>query len=70
MVGFAVGMFLLLAFRANQAYDRFWEGRKMWGRAREVCRDFARLVCNHVECTSADDIADRRRAVDYLKYFP
>lgn len=28
--GLGVGMFLLLAFRANQAYDRFWEGRKVW----------------------------------------
>ncbi|CAB9509079.1 UPF0187 protein [Seminavis robusta] len=64
--GFAVGMFLLLAFRANQAYDRFWEGRKMWGRTREVCRDYARLVCNHVDCETEDDLADRRRVVDFL----
>ena len=30
--GFSLGLFLLLSFRANQAYDRFWEGRKVWGR--------------------------------------
>ena len=30
--GFSLGLFLLLSFRANQGYDRFWEGRKMWGR--------------------------------------
>jgi len=22
---------LLLAFRTNSAYDRWWEGRKLWG---------------------------------------
>lgn len=49
LTGFAVGLFLLLAFRANQAYDRFWEGRKNWGRMREVSRDFTRLVCAHVQ---------------------
>lgn len=69
LVGFAVGMFLLLAFRANQAYDRWWEGRKVWGRTREVCRDYARLVCNHIECNGRSDAEDRRRAVDYLTAF-
>ena len=29
--GFSFGLFLLLSFRANQAYNRFWEGRKAWG---------------------------------------
>ncbi|CAB9515162.1 UPF0187 protein YneE [Seminavis robusta] len=69
LVGFAVGMFLLLAFRANQAYDRWWEGRKVWGRTREVCRDFSRLVCNHVDCHTASDKADRRRAINFLTAF-
>ena len=25
------GLFLLLSFRANQSYNRFWEARKAWG---------------------------------------
>src|SRR5688572_5198757 len=29
LVGAAIG--LLLAFRTNSSYDRFWEGRKQWG---------------------------------------
>ena len=60
--GFAVGLFLLLAFRANQAYDRFWEGRKNWGRLREVCRDFARLVCSHV-VVETGKLQESRRVV-------
>ena len=30
VVGAAIGIFA--SFRANQAYDRWWEGRKLWGR--------------------------------------
>lgn len=30
IVGAAIGIFA--SFRANQAYDRWWEGRKLWGR--------------------------------------
>lgn len=69
LTGFSVGMFLLLAFRANQSYDRWWEGRRVWGRTREACRDFARLVCHHVNldpATLAEGKADRKRAIDYV----
>ncbi len=30
LVGIALG--LLLVFRTNSSYDRFWEGREIWGR--------------------------------------
>ena len=29
LIGFVIS--LLLVFRTNSAYDRWWEGRKMWG---------------------------------------
>ena len=29
LIGFALSM--LLVFRTNTAYDRWWEGRKLWG---------------------------------------
>ena len=29
MLGFVIS--LLLAYRINSAYDRWWEGRKLWG---------------------------------------
>jgi hypothetical protein len=69
LTGFTVGMFLLLAFRANQAYDRFWEGRKSWGRMREVARDYTRLVCTYVIIESNDDLEDRRRAIAFVTAF-
>ncbi len=35
---------LLLVFRTNTAYDRFWEGRKMWGTLVNTVRNFSRQV--------------------------
>jgi ion channel-forming bestrophin family protein len=35
---------LLLVFRTNTAYDRFWEGRRMWGVVTNSCRSLARQV--------------------------
>jgi putative membrane protein len=39
VVGAAIGIFT--SFRANQAYDRWWEGRKLWGRMINSSRHFA-----------------------------
>jgi ion channel-forming bestrophin family protein len=35
---------LLLVFRTNTAYDRYWEGRKLWGTISTYCRSIARVV--------------------------
>jgi len=40
VAGTALG--LLLVFRTNSAYDRFWEGRKKWGMIINRTRDLAR----------------------------
>jgi putative membrane protein len=39
MLGFVIS--LLLVFRTNTAYDRWWEGRKMWGSLVNNSRNFA-----------------------------
>lgn len=39
MLGFVIS--LLLVFRTNTAYDRWWEGRKMWGGLVNNSRNFA-----------------------------
>ena len=41
LVGFALG--LLLVFRTNASYDRFWEGRKLWGAIVNESRNLVRL---------------------------
>ena len=42
LVGFALGIFL--GFRNNAAYDRWWEGRKLWGSLVNTTRSFARQI--------------------------
>jgi len=39
LLGFALS--LLLVFRTNTAYDRWWEGRKLWGSLVNVSRNLA-----------------------------
>ncbi|KAF9125767.1 hypothetical protein BGW39_007170 [Mortierella sp. 14UC] len=35
---------LILAFRTNTAYDRFWEGRKLWASLDVQMRNFSRMI--------------------------
>lgn len=39
LLGIVLGLFLV--FRTNSAYDRWWEGRKLWGRMVNSTRNFA-----------------------------
>src|SRR5204863_8704199 len=39
LLGFAISM--LLVFRTNTAYDRWWEGRKLWGALTNNSRNLA-----------------------------
>ncbi|MBX2963602.1 MAG: hypothetical protein KF687_13910 [Cyclobacteriaceae bacterium] len=39
LLGIVLGLFLV--FRINSAYDRWWEGRKMWGNLVNSTRNFA-----------------------------
>lgn len=40
---------LLLAFRSNQAYDRWWEARIIWGAITNDSRTFSRQILSFVE---------------------
>lgn len=42
MIGVALG--LLLVFRTNASYDRYWEGRKLLGSMVNRCRDLVRQI--------------------------
>jgi putative membrane protein len=46
IVGVALG--LLLVFRTNASYDRFWEGRKLIGGIVNRTRNLARQACVHI----------------------
>jgi len=48
---------LLLVFRTNTAYDRFWEGRKQWG---TLVNDSRNLAVMMDVLIPADDLTNRR----------
>ncbi len=58
VVGAALGIFV--SFRTNSAYDRWWEGRKLWGRMINVSRHFTTQALNYLP---ADDDATKHRIV-------
>ncbi len=59
LVGFALS--LLLVFRTNTAYDRWWEGRKKWGELVNNTRNLS-LKINTV-CSNKDDRAYFKRMI-------
>ncbi|AEW02613.1 hypothetical protein A4D02_01200 [Niastella koreensis] len=46
---------LLLGFRSNQAYDRWWEARQVWGAIVNDSRTLARQVINFTESQYEED---------------
>src|SRR5918993_817187 len=57
LVGVALG--LLLVFRTNASYDRYWEGRRLWGGIVNDCRNLVRGAVVHL----ADDVSLMRELV-------
>ena len=64
LIGTALGM--LLVFRTNSSYDRFWEGRRMWGNIINESRNLARL--GSISLASVPEI--RQRLFAWLIAFP
>lgn len=58
---------LLLAFRTNTAYDRFYEGRRVWGQLVNNCRNLAVLLNARLP---AHDLASRTYLAGLLSNFP
>jgi ion channel-forming bestrophin family protein len=47
VMGLALSIFL--GFRNSSSYDRFWEGRKLWGQLVNTSRSLARQVLNYLQ---------------------
>jgi ion channel-forming bestrophin family protein len=54
LIGVALG--LLLVFRTNASYDRYWEGRKLLGSITNRCRDVCRQAVSYLEQEAAHKI--------------
>jgi len=48
-IGIAVAFYV--GFKNNQAYDRFWEGRKIWGGIVNYSRTWANQVLTFIDCS-------------------
>src|SRR5262245_6900782 len=64
LVGTALG--LLLVFRTNASYDRYWDGRKQWGTVMTAARNLGRAAS--VLLRPAPDAA--RRVLGWAIVFP
>lgn len=63
MVGFVLS--LLLVFRTNTAYDRWWEGRKLWGQLVNTSRNAAIKSQNIIKNNPS-----REKIKKYIAAFP
>jgi putative membrane protein len=54
---------ILLGFRTNSAYDRWWEARKIWGAIVNDCRTFTRQVLSFLG--GAEDVASLKKEMIY-----
>lgn len=60
---------LLLVFRTNTAYERFWEGRKIWGSMVNTIRNLARQIWVSVDENSLEDKDNKIIALNLLVAF-
>ena len=60
---------LLLVFRTNTAYDRYWEGRKSWGTLVVNIRNLSRLMQVAIACSEGEEQQQKERSIKYLQAF-
>ncbi|WP_066427024.1 bestrophin family protein [Anabaena sp. 4-3] len=60
---------LLLVFRTNTAYDRFWEGRKCWGSIVNTTRNLARQIWVSVDERVPKDREEKIAVLNLLVAF-
>ena len=46
LIGLALAIFI--GFRNSASYDRYWEGRKLWGELISMCRSLTRQIFTFV----------------------
>jgi putative membrane protein len=60
---------LLLVFRTNTAYDRFWEGRKAWGNLNNAVRNLTRRIWVFIEEVEPGDRAQKKAILQMIVAF-
>jgi ion channel-forming bestrophin family protein len=62
VVGGAIGIFT--SFRTNSAYDRWWEGRKLWGQLVNTSRHWTTQVLNYLPRDGEEPSVVQRRLIE------
>lgn len=65
LLGAAIG--ILLGFRTNSAYDRWWEARKLWGSLVNSSRSLARQAVSFTRSSSQPGAKDLGKRLIYLQ---
>lgn len=60
---------LLLVFRTNTSYERFWEGRKLWGNVINLSRNLARHIWVAIAAPQPADHQAKLNAIHLLPAF-
>lgn len=66
ILGVILGLFLVL--RTNTAYDRWWEGRKLWGQLVNDTRQLAIKLTNYIPKEREEDRAFFRRMIPNIAF--
>ena len=65
LIGLAISIFL--GFRNNTSYDRFWEGRKLWGGIVNTSRSMSRKI---ETCIFAIDLEQKKELIRLVACYP
>ncbi|KAG0052661.1 hypothetical protein BGZ83_002318 [Gryganskiella cystojenkinii] len=60
---------LLLVFRTNTAYDRYWEGRRLWSQMTLCIRNLTRAIWVCVNEAETRDLLEKKSAINLLVAF-
>ncbi|KAF9347750.1 hypothetical protein BGX34_002914 [Mortierella sp. NVP85] len=60
---------LLLVFRTNTAYDRYWEGRRLWSQMTLCIRNLTRGIWVCVAESETRDLLEKKSAINLLVAF-
>lgn len=66
LLGFAISM--LLVFRTNTAYDRWWEGRKLWGSLVNNSRSLAMKLSSFLPFDATEQRSFFQKAIPAFAY--
>ncbi|KAJ3412455.1 hypothetical protein HDV05_000709 [Chytridiales sp. JEL 0842] len=64
-----VVMGLLLVFRTNTSYDRYWEGRRMWGTVQTQVRNLTRFTWICVVTKNEEQFKQKKGAMNLILAF-